>query len=123
MNLFFIAPKELRMVHDQLFSLKQSSINYSFHSRAEDIIDKLDCLYITRVQKERFIDIENIDFDSYGVNLATLAKAKFNLKILHPLPRREELPEAIDNTPYAYYFRQAADGLFVRMALLEILFT
>lgn len=123
MNLFFIAPKELRMGHDQLFSLKQSSIHYSFHSNAEEIIDKLDCLYLTRVQKERFIDIENIDFDSYGVSLNTLEKAKPNLKILHPLPRREELPEAIDDTPHAHYFEQAANGLFVRMALLEILFS
>lgn len=123
MNLFFIAPKELRMINDQLFSLKQSSIHYSFHSNAEEIIDKLDCLYLTRVQKERFIDIETIDFDSYGVSLTTLDKAKSNLKILHPLPRREELPEIVDGTPYAHYFQQAADGLFVRMALLEILFT
>ncbi|HLX53194.1 MAG TPA: aspartate carbamoyltransferase, partial [Aquella sp.] len=122
MNLFFIAPKELRMGNDQLFSLKQSSIHYSFHSNAEEIIDKLDCLYLTRVQKERFIDIEEIDFDSYGVSLSTLEKAKPNLKILHPLPRREELPEAIDHTPHAHYFEQAANGLFVRMALLEILF-
>lgn len=123
MNLFFIAPKELRMNNDQLFSLKQSSIHYSFHSNVEDIIDKLDCLYLTRIQKERFIDIETIDFASYGVNLATLEKARANLKILHPLPRREELPEMIDDTPYANYFQQAADGLFVRMALLEILFS
>lgn len=123
MNLFFIAPKELRMGHDQLFSLKQSSIHYSFHANAEEIIDKLDCLYMTRVQKERFVDTDSIDFDSYCVSLSTLGKARPNLKILHPLPRREELPEAIDNTPYAHYFQQAADGLFVRMALLEILFT
>lgn len=123
MNLFFIAPKELRMGNEQLFSLKQSSIHYAFHGTAEEIIDKLDCLYLTRVQKERFIDIEAVDFDSYGVSLSTLEKAKPNLKILHPLPRRDELPEAIDATPYAYYFQQAANGIFVRMALLEILFS
>ena len=82
----------------------------------------MDCLYLTRVQKERFLDVEDIHFDSYSINLNTLEKAKPNLKILHPLPRREELPESIDDTPYAYYFQQAADGLFVRMALLEILF-
>ncbi|MCC2644461.1 MAG: aspartate carbamoyltransferase [Burkholderiales bacterium] len=123
MNLFLIAPKELRMDHDQLFSLKQASISYSFHNNAEEIIDKLDCLYLTRVQRERFIDNENINFDSYCINSGTLDKAKPNLKILHPLPRREELPEVIDDTPFAHYFQQAADGLYVRMALLEILFT
>ncbi|MCC2624162.1 MAG: aspartate carbamoyltransferase [Burkholderiales bacterium] len=122
MSLFFISPKELRMGHDQLFSLKQSSIHYSFHIYAEEIIDKLDCLYMTRVQKERFVDIDGVNFDSYCINLNTLEKARTNLKILHPLPRREELPSVIDDTPYAHYFKQAADGLFVRMALLEILF-
>jgi aspartate carbamoyltransferase catalytic subunit len=123
MNLFFIAPKELRIGAEQLFLLKQSSIHYSFHANAEEVMDKLDCLYLGRVQKERFIDIETVDFESYGVTLNMLEKAKPNLRILHPLPRLDELPEAIDDTPYAYYFQQAANGLFVRMALLEILFS
>lgn len=123
MNLFFIAPKELRMNDELLFSLKQSAIHYSFHTDLEEVIDKLDCLYLTRVQKERFIDIETINFDKYQVTLNSLKMAKPNLKILHPLPRQEELPVEIDKTPYAHYFEQAADGVFVRQALLDLLFS
>lgn len=123
MNLFFIAPKELRISNDQLFSLKQSSINYAFYKTAEEVIDVLDCLYLTRIQKERFINSEEIDFLSYGITLGTLSKARDNLKILHPLPRQEELPMEIDHTPYAHYFQQTANGLFVRMALFELLFS
>lgn len=116
MRLYFIAPKSLRMDDKQLFNLKQSGIQYSFHVTAEEVIDKLDCLYLTRLQKERFTDIM---VDSYAINLNTLIHAKPNLKILHPLPRQEELPIEIDSTPYAHYFEQARNGLFVRQAILS----
>lgn len=119
MRLFLIAPPELRIANENLMELKRHGISYSFHSRAEEVIDKLDCLYLTRLQRERFTaELEC----NYGISLELLAKAKPNLRILHPLPRLEELPVAIDDTPYAYYFQQAHNGLFVRQALLDVVF-
>lgn len=119
MKLYFIAPKALRIADEHLFALKKAGTHYSFHSSLEEVIDKLDCLYLTRLQKERFSDIV---FDSYTLSLASLKSAKANLTILHPLPRQEELPTVIDDTPYAYYFQQAQNGLYVRQALLDLLF-
>lgn len=119
MRLFLIAPPELRIASENLHELRRHGISYSFHSTAEEVIDKLDCLYLTRLQKERF----NGDLDcKYGIDLKTLEKAKPNLSILHPLPRLEELPTEIDNTPHAYYFQQAQNGVYVRQALLDIIF-
>lgn len=119
MRLFLIAPPELRIASDDLHELKRCGISYSFHSTPEEVIDKLDCLYLTRLQKERF----NTEITcSYSISLETLSKAKPNLRILHPLPRREELPVEIDKTQYAYYFEQAKNGLFVRQALLNLVF-
>ncbi len=104
-----------------MFNLKKSGVEYSFHLELEDVIDKLDCLYLTRLQKERFGG--DLVLDSYQLSLANLKNAKPNLKIMHPLPRQNELPVEIDNTPYAYYFTQAENGLYVRQALLDILFS
>ncbi|RTK99303.1 MAG: aspartate carbamoyltransferase [Proteobacteria bacterium] len=119
MRLFLIAPPELRIESENLHELRRHGISYSFHSDASEVIDKLDCLYLTRLQKERF----NGELDcNYGINLELLSRAKPNLRILHPLPRLDELPAAIDDTPYAYYFQQAQNGVYVRQALLDIIF-
>ncbi len=119
MKLYFISPKSLRLEDEALLELKLSGIQYSFHQDVTDIIDKLDCLYMTRLQKERFT---NAVHDEYGISLDNLKNVKPNLKILHPLPRQGELPVEIDSTPYAYYFTQAQNGLYIRQALLDILF-
>ena len=84
----------------------------------------MDCLYLTRLQKERLSDeitSENY-FQMTRLTTTILNNAKPNLKILHPLPRLGELPVEIDSTPYAYYFQQAQNGLYVRQALLDIMF-
>jgi aspartate carbamoyltransferase catalytic subunit len=119
MRLFLIAPLELRIDSQNLMELKRHGISYSFHSSADEVIDKLDCLYLTRLQKERFSSEINC---SYGIDLELLQRARPNLRIMHPLPRLEELPTEIDATPYAYYFQQAHNGLFIRQALLDIIF-
>lgn len=79
-----------------------------------------DILYMTRVQKERFADIAEYERvkDRYLLKLDMLAKAKENMKILHPLPRVNEIEYAIDDNPHAYYFQQAQNGLFAREALI-----
>ena len=75
--------------------------------------------YILPVCKKRFSSEINC---SYGIDLELLQRARPNLRIMHPLPRLEELPTEIDATPYAYYFQQAHNGLFIRQALLDIIF-
>ena len=119
MRLYFIAPAALRISNENLIELKRHGISYSFHESAEEVIDKLDCLYLTRLQKERFSDEINY---SYGINLELLKRAKPNLRILHPLPRLQELPIEIDATPHAYYFQQAQNGVYIRQALLDMIF-
>ena len=121
MRLYFIAPKELQMHSEHLFALKQAGIHYSFHGGVEEVISQLNCLYVTRLQKERFDD--GLSFNDYRVSISAVAKASPKFKILSPLPRQDELPIEIDATPYAYYFQQAANGVYVRQALLDILFT
>ena len=78
MRLFLIAPPELRIASENLHELRRHGISYSFHSTAEEVIDRLDCLYMTRLQKERFMGDISCD---YGITLQTLAAAKPNLKI------------------------------------------
>lgn len=119
MRLFLIAPDALHINADDLAELKEHGVKFSLHNEAKEVIEELDCLYLTRLQKERIIEVVDCN---YGINLDLLNKAKPNLKIMHPLPRLDELPLEIDNTPYAYYFEQAKNGLFIRQALLDIIF-
>ena len=82
---------------------------------------ELDVLYVTRIQKERFPDIEDYKkvAGAYRIDSEVLKNAKSKLKILHPLPRVSEISTDIDDTKHAAYFRQAFNGVPVRMALLE----
>ena len=119
MRLYLIAPPVLRIDNDNLIELKRHGISYSFHNDISDVIEHLDCLYLTRLQKERIAEVVDC---SYGINLDLLKHARPNLRILHPLPRLNELPVEIDDTPYAYYFQQAENGLYIRQALLDMIF-
>lgn len=118
-RLFLIAPDALQLNDEDLTALKEYGIEFSLHSAASEVIQELDCLYLTRLQKERIIEVVDCN---YGIDLELLNNVKSNLKIMHPLPRLDELPVRIDNTPYAYYFEQAQNGLFIRQALLDIIF-
>ena len=81
----------------------------------------LDVLYVTRIQKERFPDIEDYKkvAGAYKIDLELLKNAKSKMRILHPLPRVEEIAPEVDESKHAAYFRQAFNGVPVRMALLE----
>ena len=104
--------------------LEKENISYNIYSSIEDIIETTDILYMTRIQKERIVD-ERIDFEFIEKNLyltqEILTNAKHNIVIMHPLPRNKEINENIDNDPRAAYFRQMENGLYVRMALLQML--
>lgn len=118
-RLFFVAEKAYSLPDYITDVLKSYAIRFSFHHDLREIIDRADILYVTRLQQERLDQATKKV--KYGLRLDDLKNAKPTLKILHPLPRVDEIDTAIDNTPYAYYFQQAADGLYIRQALLTLL--
>lgn len=121
-RLFLVAPESLTLQEWLCDLLKQNGVRFSFHQSLEEVIPKVDILYMTRIQQERFTaeDYQMIR-KQYLLKRGMLASAKPNLKVLHPLPRVNELDVAIDGTPHAYYFEQAANGVCVRQALLALL--
>jgi aspartate carbamoyltransferase catalytic subunit len=118
-RLYFVSPESLSLPEAIAQELRRKGIKFSFHSSLDEVVAKADILYMTRIQKERMgdLDIEN----TCRLQASHLKKAKAHLKILAPLPRFDEIDPAIDHTPHAYYFQQAQNGLYVRMALLALL--
>ena len=117
----FIAPEELAMPAVYKKYCDDHGIRYIEHSDFNaETVSGADILYMTRVQKERFVDLDEYELvkDRYLLKLNMLTKARKNLKILHPLPRVNEIEYCIDDTPYAYYFQQARNGLYAREALI-----
>ena len=117
----FIAPDELAMPEHYKMYCRQNGIKFVEHQDFDaDTIAGADILYMTRVQRERFTDLDEYERvkDRYLLSRAMLSKAKPNMKILHPLPRVNEIEYSIDDTPYAYYFQQAQNGLYARQAIL-----
>ncbi|MFB9137124.1 aspartate carbamoyltransferase [Vibrio sp. AK197] len=118
---FFIAPEALAMPDYLCEELDEAGIQYSMHTDMESVIPELDILYMTRVQKERFDESEYAHIKSaYVLNAALLTHARRNLKVLHPLPRVDEITTDVDKTPHAYYFEQAENGVYAREALLAL---
>jgi aspartate carbamoyltransferase catalytic subunit len=122
MRLFFVSPQELALPDEIGHCLKKQGVKFSFHRTIEEVLGKADILFMTRIQKERF-DISDYEKckDAYILKEGMLKEAKKNLKILHPMPRVNEIEIAVDKTPFAYYFQQAENGLYVRMALLSLI--
>ncbi len=120
-RLYFVSPESLVLPDAITHELKKKGVKFSFHEKLEEVIPKVDILYMSRIQKERFPDAQ-IDFtNTCLLKKKHLERAKPNLRILHPLPRVDEIEAAIDDTPFAYYFQQTANGVPVRMALLALL--
>ncbi len=117
----FIAPDELAMPEAWKQYCRQWGIKYVEHKDFDEYtIAGADILYMTRVQKERFTDLMEYERvkDRYLLKLSMLSKAKDNMRILHPLPRVNEIEYSIDDDPHAYYFEQARNGLFARQAII-----
>ncbi len=118
---YFIAPEALAMPDYICEELDEAGISYSLHTDMESVIPELDILYMTRVQKERFDESEYAHIKSAFVLTASMfSNARPNLKVLHPLPRVDEITTDVDSTPYAYYFQQAKNGMYAREALLAL---
>lgn len=123
-RLYLVSPEGLAMPEPICDALKKQGVRFSFHRSMEEVLPKVDILYLTRIQQERFSQAEYASIkNNYILTPALLnnTKIKDNLKVLHPLPRINEIDVGVDKTPYAHYFIQAANGVYVRQALLALL--
>lgn len=118
-NLRFVAPSSLAFPEDLTADLKNKP---QISESLDDFIGETDILYVTRVQKERFASEGEYSAvkDAYVIDNTTLAKMKLDSAIMHPLPRVNEIHTEVDDDPRAAYFRQMRNGLFVRMALIDL---
>jgi aspartate carbamoyltransferase catalytic subunit len=118
-----ISPKELRVPDYIIDTLKKNNAPFEEVEKLEDVMPKLDILYMTRVQRERFFNED--DYlrmkDFYVLDKAKMSLAKDDMYVLHPLPRVNEISTDVDNDPRAAYFKQAQYGVYVRMALIMTL--
>jgi len=115
-----VSPGELKLPSSVKLHVKEKNLSYHQYTDILDVMPKVDILYMTRIQKERFsdpIDYERVK-NSYILRNAMLENAKSNLRIMHPLPRVNEIAVDVDDNPKAYYFTQALNGVFVRQAIL-----
>jgi len=115
-----VSPLELKLPSYVKRHIKEKNLAYHQYTEINEVIPEVDILYMTRIQRERFsdpIEYERVK-NAYILRLPMLENARKNMKVLHPLPRVNEIDEAIDNSPQAYYFQQARNGVYVRMALL-----
>lgn len=119
---YFVSPDILHMPEEDLTHLSNTRITFSVHERMEEILERVDILYMTRVQGERFENQEEYEKlkDVYILDAPMLERVKPNMKIMHPLPRVNEITTAVDKTPHAYYFEQAQNAVFARQALLAL---
>jgi len=122
-KLIFVAPPICRMNQDILSFLDEMKIEWTEEDSFTDAIAKADCVYMTRVQKERFLDMKRYANaqTQYRIDSSTLPYLNKDAIVLHPLPRLEEIHPDVDSDPRMQYFDQARNGVWVRMALMLML--
>ncbi|MEI6695071.1 MAG: aspartate carbamoyltransferase [Bacteroidota bacterium] len=116
----FVSPFELKLPSAVKRHIKEKNLEYYQYTDLNEIIPTVDILYMTRIQRERFsdpVEYERVK-NAYILNGSMLANCKPNLKVLHPLPRVNEINENVDDMKEAYYFQQARNGVYVRQALM-----
>ena len=117
----FVAPEELKLPREYKSFCEEHGIPYEEYSVFDEhVINQADILYMTRVQRERFVDLEEYERvkNVYVLTNAMLEKSKPNLRILHPLPRVGEIAQDVDDNPKAYFIQQAQNGLYIRQSIL-----
>ncbi len=115
-KVFLVSPPELAMKPDILHYLDRHNVRYEVETNIDRVLGEVDVIYQTRIRPERVHGAHR-----YGINSTMLQRMRPDAMILHPLPRTVELDKTVDDDPRAFYFRQAANGLYVRMALLTML--
>jgi aspartate carbamoyltransferase catalytic subunit len=117
-KVYFVAPPELQIKPDILEYLDRHGVKYELESDLSRVIGEVDVVYQTRIRPDRMSSILHY---KYAINSNVLARMKKDALVMHPLPRTVELDKTVDDDPRALYFRQAKNGLYVRMALLTLL--
>ena len=120
-KLYFIAPDDIQIKRDILEHLEEKGVWYQLANNPQDIFSRVDVVYQTRIVPER-LNGKDVDLSVYNIDTNVLQKMKYNSIIMHPLPRSIEISPAVDSDPRAAYFRQTKNGIYVRMALLSMLF-
>jgi len=119
-ELHFVSPESLRLPEGVRADLE--GCNWQEHTELSDVLESVDVLYVTRVQKERFSDLAAYEAvkHAYVIGLEEMQRVKDDMIVMHPFPRVGEIDPAIDDDPRAAYFRQIEYGMYVRMALLAM---
>ena len=120
-KLYFLAPPEMQIKQDIVSHLQERDVSFQLESDPAEIISKVDVVYQTRIDRER-LQGKDVDLSQYNINPDMLKRMKSDAIIMHPLPRSVEIDSMVDRDSRAAYFRQSHNGLFVRMALLTMLF-
>lgn len=120
---YFVSPESLCMPSYIMNDLKSRGVKFKQKQELGSIVDEVDIMYVTRIQRERFPDREEYEKvkNAYIISSDLLKNAKDNMKVLHPLPRVNEITTDVDTTKYAYYFDQAENGVYMRQAILSTL--
>ncbi|MFZ0312824.1 MAG: aspartate carbamoyltransferase [Candidatus Korobacteraceae bacterium] len=118
-KIFFVSPPELQMRSDILHYLDRHGVRYELEADIDRVVGEVDVIYQTRIGPDRLPRVARSQ--RYAINSSVLKRMKPDAMIMHPLPRTVELDKTVDDDPRALYFRQAANGLYVRMALLTML--
>lgn len=121
-NIIFVAPNICRMAEDIKSFLDKQNCQWE-ELEFEKAVSMADCIYMTRVQKERFLHMENYEkaANRYQINNSSLPRIKENAIVMHPLPRQKEINPEVDDDPRMIYFEQAQNGVWIRMALILML--
>ena len=121
-RLNYVSPEILRMPPDIIAELREQDVPQVEYSNLDAALPDTDVLYVTRVQKERFENLDNYESvkSAFVIDSSTMSRAKERMIVMHPLPRVNEISMDVDNDPRAAYFRQMEYGLYVRMALLAM---
>jgi aspartate carbamoyltransferase catalytic subunit len=122
-DVHLVSPPTLSIRKESIYDIANKLNIYEYSQLDDDLLSKLDVIYVTRIQRERFPDLQEYEKvkGTYTINSETLAKSKSDVSIMHPMPRMEEISHSIDNTNNAIYFKQAAYGKELRAALLTLI--
>ena len=117
-----VSPPTLRIRKESLYEI-QGRLKIKEHSKLDDVLPEIDVIYVTRIQRERFPDVQEYEKvkGTYTIDESTLAKSKADIAVMHPLPRVDEISQSIDHTKNAIYFKQASYGKELRAALLALM--
>jgi aspartate carbamoyltransferase catalytic subunit len=122
-EIYFVSPKGLEMPREVIRGISSSGTKTQETHDLASVLPDADVLYVTRIQKERFPDVEDYMkvAGTYRIDIELLKKAKSDLIVMHPLPRVDEIAKEVDSTPHAWYFKQAFSAIPVRMAILKLI--